>query len=1004
MVTSISTQIPGRARFHIKGLYRSASIGNSLERGLKKRSGVIHICANSLTGKALVLYDQRLLDLKVLTTHIEEILTNPEKIEDTEYPDHSGDFRNLPWHALSMEAVFQRLGLIKDLQKGLSEYEVKRRQIIHGPNSLPVPEKRSDLSIFLGQFKTLPVYMLIGAASFSLFTAGIADALIILAVVGINATVGFFTERQAERTLESLKSISSSHALLIRDGEEQEIPEAAVVPGDLMVLRPGHFVPADGRILEAANLFIDESAITGESEPVEKFYWAIMKSNTAVADRMNMVYRGTLVTGGKGVAITIATGKSSEVGKIQSLIMDIKAPETPLERQLDHMGRQITTIAAVLCGGIFVIGLLRGLGLLEMLTSSISLSVAAIPEGLPAIATTTLAIGIQKMRRHKVIIRHLEAIETLGSVRVLCVDKTGTLTCNRMTVGEIYCDSRLFEVNEKGLRYEGEMVSGDKYQGLKRLLTAGVLCSEVNLLDVSEDGLQLEGSPTEKALIIAAWKGGINVPATRSAHTGISLEYRTEGRNWMRSVHLYRGRRWVFVKGAPREVMDLCDRLLVDGWIRKFGNEDKKKIADQNEKMACKGMRVLGFAYRSFVQADEDVNGSGLIWLGLVGIIDPLRDGVADVIRTFHSAGIRTVMITGDQGMTAAAIGKKLRLNPEPEEEPLEVLEAQQLAGMDPEVLRGLASRLHIFARVSPAHKLRIVKAIQSSGEVVSMTGDGINDGPALKAADVGVAMGGQGSDVAREVADVILEDDNLGSMVEAISSGRTIYTNIRKSLHFLLSTNFSEVLMMFGSVALGLGQPLNPLQLLWINLISDIFPGLALAMEPPEPDVMKRPPRDPAEPILTRHSITIIGRESLILTAGGMAAYGWGIYRYGIGPRAGSIAFATLASGQLIHSLGCRSEYNTIFDKEKLPANPYLNGALGLTLGFQVFALTFPPLRSLLRVSPIGLLDGVVVAGGAIAPLLINESIKATTRKTLPLNRKEEMRCPDMPFSHQNP
>ena len=472
----------------------------------------------------------------------------------------------------------------------------------------------------------------------------------------------------------------------------------------------------------------------------------------------------------------------------------------------------------------------------------------------------------------------------------------------------------------------------------------------------------------------------------------------------MRSVHLYKGRKWVFVKGAPHEVMELCDRLLVNGSVRKFGKEDKKEIADQNEKMACQGMRVLGIACGIFVQKEEGMNGSGLIWLGLVGIVDPVREGVADVIRTFHSAGIRTVMITGDQSMTAAAIGKKLRLNPDPEGESLEVLEAQQLSGMDPKALRGLAGRLHIFARVSPADKLRIVKAIQSSGEVVAMTGDGINDGPALKAADVGIAMGGQGTEVAREVADVILEDDNLGSMAEAVSSGRTIYTNIRKSLHFLLSTNFSEVLMMFGAVGLGLGQPLNPLQLLWINLISDIFPGLALAMEPPEPGVMKRPPRDPAEPILTRDSIMQIGRESLVLTTGGMAAYGWGIYRYGIGPRAGTIAFATLASGQLIHSLGCRSEYYTIFDKERLPANPYLTGSLVLTLGLQGLALTFPPLRSLLRTSPIGLLDGVVVAGGAIAPLLINESIKAKTRKALPLNRKEEKRCPDMPFSLQNP
>ena len=491
----------------------------------------------------------------------------------------------------------------------------------------------------------------------------------------------------------------------------------------------------------------------------------------------------------------------------------------------------------------------------------------------------------------------------------------------------------------------------------------------------------VSGSSTENALIHMALAAGIDVIQLRHKFPRSGIGHRAEMRNFMTTIHeVPDNRKLVALKGSPGEVLQMCDRHIVDGVVIPLSDDDRMNIEIENERMAGNALRVLGLAYILLENSDNNVDErKDFIWLGLTGMADPVRKGVRDVINVFHGAGIDTVMITGDQSATAYAIGKELNLS---QGEQLEILDSTHLTDIDPEVLKALCEKVNVFARVSPANKLQIVQSLQSVGKIVAMTGDGINDGPALKAADIGIAMGHAGTDVAREVADVILEDDNLETMIIAISQGRTIYNNIRKSVHFLLSTNLSEIMVMFTAITGGMGHPLNAMQLLWINLLSDIAPGLALALEQPEPDVLARPPRNPGEPIIKTSDFKRIAFESAMLSAGSMSAYLYGISRYGMGPSAGTIAFSSLTLGQLLHAYSCRSETHSIFDKGKLPPNPYLNVAIAGSVGLQVLAMVVPGLRTLLGITPIGFIDWVVVGGSAVLPLIVNEATKHGNKK----------------------
>jgi Ca2+-transporting ATPase len=1059
MVQTIHSAVKGRARYKVKGLYRSEPLKNHLESKLSERDEINHFSVSILTGNLLIVFNSGNSHSDI-TSLISNIVLEHEKNQEEKSPLHSpsgnppsllpplykgggeeGSYSNRgfsrrklrkliiraedqsaeQWHLKGAGDVLSLLQTSK--ASGLSGEQAEKNLKKYGPNILPESVPRSGFSIFIDQFKSLPVALLGAAAVISIFTGGIADAFIIMGVVTINASIGYATESQAEKTIHSLKSLVRPSALVIRDGSLKVIKAEDVAIGDILSLKPGSYVSADARLIEANHLSIDESALTGESMPVLKTVETPdrgirgqvlelrVQSNNEIplADRTNMVYMGTLVTGGQGFAVVIATGRFTEIGKIQTLVGEAEPPDTPMERQLNLMGSQLVIIGGAVCGIVFVIGLLRGYGFLEMLKTSISLAVAAVPEGLPTVATTTLALGIRDMKRHNVLIRHLEAVETLGSVQSICLDKTGTITMNRMSVAAIYAgmmrikvsDGRFLIQNEDVIARsdndeaisKGEIASpsarNDRQRGylnpfahdeFLRLIHVSVICSESEVSRQNDEYI-VSGSATENALIYMAISAGVDIMEIRERHPLIKINHRSENRNFMSTLHsLNPHDKFVALKGSPTEVLSLCRWYIKDGERIPLTDESRLEIEIENERMAGDALRVLGVAYAIIEQGQEEqpsehpTPNSGLIWLGLVGMADPIRNGVKGLIGNFHNAGIDTVMITGDQSPTAYAIGKELNLSRNGQ---IEILDSTHLTDIDTDVMKALCEKVHVFARVSPAHKLKIVQSLQNAGKVVAMTGDGINDGPALKAADIGIAMGHTGTDVAREVADVVLEDDNLETMVIAISQGRTIYNNIRKSVHFLLATNLSEIMVMFTAIAGGIGQPLSAMQLLWINLMSDIAPGLALALEPPEPDVLSHPPRNPDEPIVRRSDFKRIAFESATLSACAMGAYGYGMARYGIGPKAGTMAFMSLTTGQILHAISCRSEKHSIFDKEKMPPNKYLNMALTGSICLQMIVVAVPGLRGLLGITPINILDGIVIGGSAVLPLLINEGTK---------------------------
>jgi P-type Ca2+ transporter type 2C len=1030
----VRSALPGRFRIWVAGLYRNEELKRALEGTFGAREGKRVVAANLVLGTLLVTTEG---DAKAdeLVSEIEALVrdfADQQKIQlhalerrgrlrpvyfsqngkSTQNGKHETEAWSLSrgeaktqapsprrkkagpqaaqageeqreelWHTLDPERVFAILRI--ESKSGLGEQEARERLARFGVNALPQPPKRSGLAMFFDQFKELPVLLLAGSTVLSMATGGVADGLVILGVIVINGVIGFVTEAGAERTIASLTRDDIPHAEVRRGGRILQISLDEIVPGDVLRLQPGGIVPADARLLEAKDLTVDESALTGESMPVAKSVGVIDDPELPLADRRNMVYRGTLVTGGNATAVVVATGRYTQVGHLQAMVGEVERPDTPMQKQLRHLGHRTVIIAGAVCGGVFAIGLLRGQPLGAMIRTAVSLAVAAVPEGLPTVAITTLAIGIRKMKAQHVIVRRLDAIETLGAVQVLCFDKTGTITENKMRVVQATAGDALLTVQAGKTSTKDGEVRYDARPELERLLHVGVLCSDAKLTTNGDGSSGAEGSSTEAAIVQFALAAGIDATKLRAEHPTLRCEHRTEERQSMITVH--RSERCghvVAVKGSPMEVLERCKHWLRNGEVVPLGDEDRRNIRRQNDRMAGDALRVLGMAYAE-QDSQPDPFAVELTWLGMMGLADPPRPGLPELFAKFRRAGVRSVMITGDQSATAYAIAKQIGLAVDGE---LQTLDSVEIERMDPELLADIAPRIQVFSRVSPRHKLRIVQALQKSGLVVAMTGDGINDCPALKAADIGVAMGGAGGSVAREVADMILEKDNLASMLHAIEYGRVTHADIKKAVRFILATNTSEILLTLASVAAGFGEGMTPVQLLWINLVSDIFPELALAMQPPEHDVLERPPRDPEAKMFSRDEFTHMATEGAFLTLGALAVYTYGIRRYGMSPQASGISFVTLSTAQLLHAFSTRSERRHIFDAKPVDPNPYLPasviGGIGLTILMQLFPATRRWLGSGGMMPPV---DWLVAAGGAIGPLLINELLKARRFAELP-------------------
>jgi len=884
------------------------------------------------------------------------------------------------WYKISKEDLISSLET--DPQSGLTDDEVKKRISKYGTNELKEEEKKSFLSKLLAQFSDFLILILIGAALISFFVGEGKDAVVILAIVILNALLGLYQEGKAEKALEALKKMASPTAKVIRNGHLTEVPASTLVPGDIVSLDAGDIIPADLRLLESSNLKVEEASLTGESVPVEKDSEALYQEDISLGDRKNMLYMSTSITYGRGKGVVVETGHNTEIGKIATMIQTYEDETTPLQKQLNRLGKFLGITTIIICIVVFLIGLLQGRELLEMFMVSISLAVAAIPEGLPAIVTIVLALGMNKMVKRHAIVKKLLAVETLGSTTVICSDKTGTLTQNEMTVVKLYTDGKVIDVTGTGYDIKGEFKIEDNRvkdtEFLNTLLNIAVLANDADL-EKTEDGYKVIGDPTEGALITLAAKGNIQKSTANEKYPRIEEIPFDSARKMMTTFHknFLPGKVVSFTKGAPDIVIDRCSKIKVSGEILDFNDEMKKEVLEVNSSFSKDALRVLALAYREYDELPEEIspdnNEVDMIFVGLVGMIDPARPEAKEAIRKCKEAGIKTIMITGDYKETAFAIAKELGMA----ESIDEAIMGDELNKISDEELKEVVKRVKVFARVSPEHKVRIVTALKENGEIAAMTGDGVNDALALKKADIGVSMGITGTDVAKNTAEMILTDDNFASIVSAVEEGRIIYSNIKKFVAFLLSCNIGEILLVFTSILLNLPVPLLAIQLLWLNLVTDSFPALALGVEKGDPDIMKIPPRDTKEPILTKSMLRGIILQSLAIAIASLLSYRWGLMAYGGDLiKARTIVFTSLITAELLRAFSSRSQKYTLFNIG-LFTNKTMVFAVLISFTLLLLVVYVPFLQPIFNTTALGLKDWPVILGFAVIPLIVGELSK---------------------------
>jgi Ca2+-transporting ATPase len=867
------------------------------------------------------------------------------------------------WHALPAHEV---LAGVSSTPAGLTGHEADSRLARSGPNLFQRSPPASVWSVLLAQLRSVVVALLVAAAAIAVMQGDHADAAAIATVLLLNIAIGFLTELRAHRAMEALLRLEVSRATVMRGGRAREIDAAGLVPGDIVVLEPGASVPADARLLESVELRTTEASLTGESVPVDKDFAASLPADAPLPERSTMVYKATTAVAGRATAVVVATGMATEVGRIGALTARVKEERTPLERRLDALGRRLAGAAVAVAALVVVLGYVQGLPAGEILQTAIALAVAAVPEGLPVVGTIAMAVGMRRMARRRALVRHLPVVDTLGSATVVCTDKTGTLTTGEMTATVLRLADR-----EEAIPAGPFAPAADARLALR----VAVLANRGEVTPAG-DGWVSRGDPTETALLVAGLRAGLDAGSLRREWPEVGDVPFSSERMYMATFHERDGRVVACVKGAPARVLPLCACMQVDGETRPLDGEAREQLLAINGELAARGLRVLALATGETVAARESAL-RDLTWIAYVGMIDPAAPGVGETIRAFQRAGIRTVMLTGDQRVTGETVARELGLLRDGDG----VLEGRDVDRLTDAELVPAVGRTAVFSRVSPEAKLRIVGAHQARGEVVAMLGDGVNDAAALRKADIGVAMGGRGTDLAKEAADLTLEDDRFPTIAAAVEQGRVIFDNIRKFVFYLFSCNLAEILVVLGGSLAGYPSVLLPLQILWLNLLTDTFPALALAVEPGEPDVMRQPPRDPRGAILSGRMLRSTALYGALIAVCSLAAFAWALSGGGDrASRASTLTFLTLAFAQIFHLGNARSS-GTVLTWKRITANPAALGAVILAGGLQVLAVAYPPLAAVLGVELPEPEEWLVVTLLGLAPAVLGQGARLLRR-----------------------
>ena len=888
------------------------------------------------------------------------------------------------WYARAIEDISREFGV--DPAQGLGEDEAARRLSAHGRNELPEAAPPSPWHILAAQFTSLIIWVLIGAALVSGLLGEWIDAGAILAIVLLNGLLGFVQEYRAEQSLAALKTMAVTYARVVREGARRALSSTELVLGDIIDVEAGDHVPADARLIQATACLTQEAALTGESTPVEKSSQVLVDHDVSLADQRNMLFMGTTVTGGKGRALIVATGSGTELGRIATLMTSVAVEPTPLQRRLEQFGHVLLWLSLGIVVVVFGLGLWRGEPLFEMFLTAVSLAVAAIPEGLPAIVTTTLALGVMRMVSRHALIRRLPAVETLGAATVICTDKTGTLTKNEMTVRQLAVDDLVCDVTGDGYAPAGEIIGGDgRTGGLRDLLWSAVLCNGSSLRE-ADGGWTVVGDPTEGALLVAGGKAGWRKAELERAHPLVGEIPFDSERKMMTMIRRSEGRAVAYVKGAPDILLERCDSYMTKaGDVAPLSDSMRRSIVSRNQQFAQQALRVVALARRVLDPEPATFESQGiereLVFVGLAAMKDPLRPEAKEAVERCRSAGIKTVMITGDHKETALAIGREAGFASEARQ----ALSGVELNGLTDAELSSRVRDLSVYARVSAEHKLRIVKAWRAHGAVVAMTGDGVNDAPAIREADIGIAMGMTGTDVTKDASDMVVTDDNFASIAAAVEEGRSIYENIRKSVHYLLSCNLSEVLVMLGSTLLGWPLPLLPIHILWINLVTDGFPALALAVDPKDPDVMKRPPRDPQAPLLDRQRFVTVCVQGAVMAAATLVVFGMALsIMHDEVAFARTMTFTTLVLVQFLHAFTCRHDRLSLL-QIGITTNRMLVAAVLISAMLQAGILLSPWGQEIFKVVPLRADEWWLMLGLGVLPFVVMELWKAWRRMREP-------------------